>query len=624
MRRSLLVLCGTACLALATPALASPTPVPTTSLTVTGPSALSAAATQDWSPEVTRVAGADRYATAAAAAQAWSPGVGTVYVVGAAGYQDAALASSRAGAQGGPVLLTRKDAAPAVTLQALQRLQPNRVVVVGGWSVVSDAVVQQLQAHSVEPVVRVAGANAYETSADLAALYPAGPSRVYLASGADFPDALTVAALAGSRQEPLLLTDGATVHPDVAIQLARLSPDEVVVLGGPSVVTDAAAQQAGAAAGASVVRVAGDDRYATAADLADYFPASSTVYLASGENFPDALVGAALAARTDSPLLLTRQDALPGATGGVLLEREPDAVTALGGPVAISGPTLSEVSDLVPPDDEGEVPGWGAPSWRDEFGGTSVDSAIWTVRDHSTHGNLSYDQGFIEHESVTVSDGQLRIRATELPEPVVADGQTRWWSTGYLDSIGKRQAQYGRWEIRAKLPTTEGDSRGVWPAFWLRNGDAGEIDILESWGDEPVRDRPADLTETSTLTVHESTNGGGDSMGLTYEHQAYPGEAPYDSASRYRTWTIEYTPAYLKGYLDGELAVHIVPTGELVSGRQQDMSWVWGPTFVQDPWAMRLNLQMGDPYWSPNISPSDLTVMPADLLVDYVRYWDLP
>lgn len=272
----------------------------------------------------------------------------------------------------------------------------------------------------------------------------------------------------------------------------------------------------------------------------------------------------------------------------------------------------------------GYEPGWGLPAWQDEFDGSSVDTSKWTVRDRSTHGNLSYDQGVISRDAVSVSNGALRIRATQLPEAEVSGGQTRWWRTGYLDTIGKQESQYGRWEFRAKLPTTSDDSRGVWPAFWLRNGDVGEIDIMESWGDPPTRSRSDSLTETSTVTLHESTNGGGRNLGTTYEHAAFPGQAPYDSASRWRTWTVEYTPEHFKAYLDGVLAVHIVPTGELVRGLERDFSWVWGPTFAEDPWAMRLNLQMGDPYWAPNISPSDLTVMPADFLVDYVRFWEVP
>lgn len=272
--------------------------------------------------------------------------------------------------------------------------------------------------------------------------------------------------------------------------------------------------------------------------------------------------------------------------------------------------------------DPGFIENWGLPVWRDEFESATLDTAKWTNRDQSTHGNLSYDWAVIDSSTVSIVNNQLRIRATELTTPVVSGGRTRYWRTGYLDTMGKISQQYGRWEMRAKLPTTRGDSRGIWPAFWLRNGSVGEIDIMESWGDPPKTARNANLTETSTFTIHESTNGGGDKMGWTYEHRARPGQSPYNTASGFHTWAVELTPTSLKAYFDDILCVHIVPTGELVGGASRDYSWVWGPNYASSPWAMRLNLQIGDPYWSPDMTPSSLTAMPADFIVDYVRVWE--
>jgi beta-glucanase (GH16 family) len=296
----------------------------------------------------------------------------------------------------------------------------------------------------------------------------------------------------------------------------------------------------------------------------------------------------------------------------------------LGGTASIHDSTVAELVDAILPDEPGDgyLPGWGYPDWRDEFNGSTLDTSTWTNRDQSTHGNLSYDWAVIDSDAVSVNDGKLRIRAEELDTPVESDGRTRYWSTGYLDTIDKQEAQYGRWEFRAKIPTTAGNSRGVWPAFWLRNDSLGEIDIMESWGDPPKTERDPDLSETSTVVLHESTNGGGEKVQATYEHRTLPGLEPYSTASGFHTWAVEYTPTYVKAYLDGELAVHIVPTGELVSGESGDYSWVWGPTFENDPWAIRLNLQMGDPYWSPDLTPSPLTAMPADYLIDYVRFYE--
>lgn len=287
------------------------------------------------------------------------------------------------------------------------------------------------------------------------------------------------------------------------------------------------------------------------------------------------------------------------------------------------------LSGLRDDDDEGSqsaepaasVPGWGEPSWRDEFDGTSVDESRWRVRDAERDGNQHYDWAVLDRDAVCVDEGVLRIRLEELEEPVQDGGRTRYWSTGYLDTQGRHEKQYGRWEFRAKIPTERGSSQGVWPAFWLTNESLGEIDIMESWGDPTEKFRPAQFVETSRFTVHESTLGDRRSQGWWYEPITIPGKDSYMSASDFHVWTVEYTPTYLKAYMDGDLAVHLVEDEEMVSGQKGDYSWLWGDTFTDSPWAMNLNLQMGDPYWSPAPTPSADTETPTEYVVDYVRYW---
>lgn len=84
-------------------------------------------------------------------------------------------------------------------------------------------------------------------------------------------------------------------------------------------------------------RVAGDNRYDTAAQLAtDAFPeGATTVILASGEDFPDALAAAALAGDRDAPVLLTRRETLPTETRAALDELGPVSVIILGGTAAV-------------------------------------------------------------------------------------------------------------------------------------------------------------------------------------------------------------------------------------------------------------------------------------------------
>lgn len=262
------------------------------------------------------------------------------------------------------------------------------------------------------------------------------------------------------------------------------------------------------------------------------------------------------------------------------------------------------------------IPEWGTPSWRDEFNGNALDTELWRVNDRSTFGNLSYDWGNISKDQVTVSDGYLRMAVTQRDSPIVgSDGRARWWDVPYIDTraAGLHSAIYGRWEIRCRNNTPVGTSRGLWPAFWLRNGSVGEIDIMEEWG--TPSDRPGSYRAGySQFTLHESTNGGFAKAGFWVESEANKsdGTTRGPNADGFHTWAFERTPEYAAIYHDGTLAVRVTPDSH---------PWAWGPNF-NSPWHMRLQVQLGDSYWTQAPVPSSLTVADTEFLVEYVRFWD--
>jgi putative cell wall-binding protein len=95
-----------------------------------------------------------------------------------------------------------------------------------------------------------------------------------------------------------------------------------------------------------VVRVWGDNRYETAVAISQglWTPDNtSTVFLASGTSFPDALAGAA-STNGEGPILLTDKDALPAATAGELSRLQPCGIVVLGGPSAVSASVLTAAS----------------------------------------------------------------------------------------------------------------------------------------------------------------------------------------------------------------------------------------------------------------------------------------
>ncbi len=183
---------------------------------------------------VSRVAGADRYATGAAAAMLHPPGVPVVYVASGADFPDALTGSAAAARDGGPVLLTRPDSVPPSVTQALEHLQPERIVVLGGEGAVSAAVFDALGADD-----RLAGPNRFATGAAVAATFGADPAHTYVAHGHNWPDALAGSALAGAQGVPVVITAQASLTAESLTTLDSLSPQHVVILGGPASVSAA-------------------------------------------------------------------------------------------------------------------------------------------------------------------------------------------------------------------------------------------------------------------------------------------------------------------------------------------------------------------------------------------------
>ncbi|MEX2621315.1 MAG: cell wall-binding repeat-containing protein [Egibacteraceae bacterium] len=288
-----------------------------------------------------RLAGGDRYATAATiSASMHEPGVARVYVGTGRAYPDALAAGPAAAVAGGPVLLTDPAALPAATAAELSRLDPEEIVVVGGTGSVSRGVERLLGHYGT--VRRVAGPDRYSTAAAVALDTFTGPVPVlYLASGRNFPDALSGGATAAIQGAPLLLTDPDGLPDVTEAAVAQLQPEHIVVLGGPGAVADPVLSVLRLLS-TTVTRLSGENRFATASEISQWaFPeASDVVYLATGADFPDALAGGPAAAATDGPLLLVQRDTLPATVFAELERLNPRRIVALGGRAAVSDATL--------------------------------------------------------------------------------------------------------------------------------------------------------------------------------------------------------------------------------------------------------------------------------------------
>ena len=98
-------------------------------------------------------------------------------------------------------------------------------------------------------VERYSGDNRYSTAVDVSRETFSGSEVVFVATGANFPDALGGGPVAGSVPGPLLLVPGSSVPSSVAGEIQRLDPDRVVILGGTSVVSAGVEAQIGSLLG---------------------------------------------------------------------------------------------------------------------------------------------------------------------------------------------------------------------------------------------------------------------------------------------------------------------------------------------------------------------------------------
>ncbi|GAB3083616.1 cell wall-binding repeat-containing protein [Pedococcus soli] len=302
---------------------------------------------------VERWAGADRFSTAAAvSSHAFAPHVPVAFVASGVTFPDALAGAPVAVIKEGPVLLTSRDQLPSAVRRELARLQPAKIVILGGAGSVSAAVQTALAAYS-PTVTRWQGANRYQTSAQIAKQAFPTASCVYLSSGLSFPDALSAAPVAGMRGCPMLLADSA-LDPSVRAEIVRLKPKQIYLVGGTAVLPDTVRNAALAAApGATALRISGSDRYSTSSAVSKQaFPASALplpgLFVASGTSFPDALGAAAVAGIRHVPLLLTTPSALPGTVTQEIERLQAAHAVVVAGTAAVSNTVVTGIAAHLP------------------------------------------------------------------------------------------------------------------------------------------------------------------------------------------------------------------------------------------------------------------------------------
>lgn len=269
--------------------------------------------------EVDRVAGPDRVGTALRLAAESFDAAQLVVLAPAESFPEAVVAGPLAAALEAPVLTTWTRGLDDRTAGALRDLGAEQVVLVGGLEALSDRVVADLVAKAgIEPegIRRIAGADAFGTAARVADevwSLLGGRHRAVVALGDHpeparaWPDALTSAWFGAVTGAPVLLVDHDRLPRATAEALE--SVDEAVLVGGSAAVSESVAEEVASLAD-KVRRLAGADRFATAAAVADDLldraggAGLGRVWAATGHGWADALTAAQTIAVSGDVFLL--------------------------------------------------------------------------------------------------------------------------------------------------------------------------------------------------------------------------------------------------------------------------------------------------------------------------------
>ncbi|AFM00510.1 N-acetylmuramoyl-L-alanine amidase [Desulfitobacterium dehalogenans ATCC 51507] len=258
---------------------------------------------------IERLSGQDRVGTALSISEKGWTSADTVILCEYADFPDSIASTPFAASLNAPILLTQGTALDSRVRDEIKRLQPSKVILLGGTGVLKPTIEEDLGKFDFPITVeRIGGQNRYETSIHLAQRVP--NDTVILANGDDFPDALSAASFAGIKQIPIILTSKKTPE-SVLNYLKETQPSQLIVIGGENAIPSEGLTNHGFSI---ETRLGGQNRYETNAAVISFVKDSyetDDLFLASGITFPDAVAGTVLAAKYKAPLLLSEKEDIP-------------------------------------------------------------------------------------------------------------------------------------------------------------------------------------------------------------------------------------------------------------------------------------------------------------------------
>ncbi len=196
----------------------------------------------------------------------------------------------------------------------------------------------------------VEGEDRYGTSVQVSEqTFPEGADTVIVTTGANWPDALAAASLAGAYNAPVLLTRPTELPEDIAAEIERLGATDAFILGSTRAVSNGVKAEVEAIIGGPATRLGGADRYETANLIAQETVDTldgdwdGTAFVATGNNFPDALAASPLSSYTGYPIFLANADGISDATQAVMDDLGVEDVYLLGSPGVLPASAEAQV-----------------------------------------------------------------------------------------------------------------------------------------------------------------------------------------------------------------------------------------------------------------------------------------
>jgi beta-glucanase (GH16 family) len=281
---------------------------------------------------------------------------------------------------------------------------------------------------------------------------------------------------------------------------------------------------------------------------------------------------------------------------------EPDAssTTGDGGRLDVTRDaatgTDAGVTPEAGPSHDGSRPGWNL-IWSDEFdaaSGTGADPTKWNLVNKGDGFGNNELQFYTNRTANAYHDGNGFLVIKAMKESYMG----REYTSARLESNGKFERTYGRFESRLQVPR----GQGIWPAVWMLGNDigtagwptCGEIDVMENIGKEP---------STVHGTLHGPGYSGGNPLGYAY---TLPGGQKL--ADAFHTFAVEWEQNVVRFYIDDILYGTRTPADVPSGGR-----WVY-----DHPFYLLLNVAVGGNW--PG-APDGTTVFPQMLTIDYVRVY---